>query len=50
MYADWEVELRKFMARMGADPSAIERVEARYNHKEDRFTLYFLANSSDGGR
>jgi hypothetical protein len=46
-YAYWESRLRKFLADLGADPGDLERVDARYNYKDNRITLYRLANPSE---
>jgi hypothetical protein len=46
-YAHWVSELRKFLAGIGADARAFERVDARYNYKENRIVLYRLADPAD---
>jgi hypothetical protein len=46
-YARWESELRKFLVRMGRDPSNLERVDARYHYQTNQITLYHLADPSN---
>jgi len=46
-YAFWESRLRQFLTERGFAPDHLERVDARYNFKENRITLYRLANPSE---
>ncbi|MGA8302278.1 MAG: hypothetical protein WA691_06265 [Thermoplasmata archaeon] len=46
-YAYWESRLRKFLRELGGRTNNFEQVDARYNYKENRITLYRLANSTD---
>ncbi len=48
-YAHWESEVRRFLTEMGTDANVLERVDARYNYKDNRITLYRLANPSHEG-
>jgi hypothetical protein len=43
-YALWESRLRKFLVSMGRDANSLERVDARYNYRENRITIYRLAD------
>jgi hypothetical protein len=45
-YAYWESRLREYLAAGGRDPANLERVDARLNYKENRITLYRLADST----
>lgn len=46
-YALWAGRLRKFFSELGANPDDFKQVDARYNYKGNRITLYRLANPSD---
>lgn len=46
-YAFWVSRLRAFLVERGADADELEQVDARYNYKANRITLYRLANASD---
>jgi hypothetical protein len=46
-YAYWESRIRKFLVRQGTRPDELDRVDARYNFKENRVILYRLARGSD---
>lgn len=48
-YAYWEARLRRYLVSMGASADALERVDARYNYRENRITLYRLADPSNSG-
>jgi len=45
--AFWAARLRKFLMELGADAGDFKQVDARYNYKGNRITLYRLANPSD---
>jgi hypothetical protein len=46
-YAYWESRLRKFLTEFRGRESVLERVDARYNYRENRITLYRLATPTD---
>jgi hypothetical protein len=46
-YAIWETRLRQFLAELGADANNFKQVDARYNYKSNRITLYRLSDPSD---
>jgi hypothetical protein len=46
-YALWEARLRNFLVSMGREASSLERVDARYNYKDNRITIYRLADPKD---
>ncbi|MCI4352672.1 MAG: hypothetical protein L3K14_04710 [Thermoplasmata archaeon] len=41
--------MRKHLTELGADADALERVDARYNYKGNRITLYRLADPANEG-
>jgi hypothetical protein len=46
-YAYWEARLRSFLVDEGLNPDSLEQVDARYRYKDNRITLYRLANPAD---
>jgi hypothetical protein len=46
-YAYWVARLRTFLTGFGASEDALEQVDARYNYKENRITLYRLPDPAD---
>jgi hypothetical protein len=46
-YLHWLSEWRKTLQSMGADPNALERIDARYNYRRNRITLYRLDDPRD---
>jgi hypothetical protein len=46
-YALWFSRLRNFFAAVGANSENLEQVDARYNYRENRITLYHLSHPSD---
>jgi hypothetical protein len=46
-YRYWEARLRKFLAGRHGAAVELERVDARYNYRENRITLYRLADPSN---
>jgi hypothetical protein len=46
-YAQWLSRLRQFLRSLGADADAIEQVDARFNYKENRITLYRLSDPAE---
>jgi hypothetical protein len=41
--------MRNFLVGLGADADELARVDARYNYKENRITLYRLADPAHEG-
>lgn len=41
-YAYWVARLSKFLEERGAGPDLIDQVDARYNYRQNRITLYRL--------
>jgi hypothetical protein len=46
-YADWLSRLRAAYTARGAPPDAIEQIDARYNYRSNRITLYRLPDPAD---
>ena len=46
-YRYWEARVRRFLEGRRKSTIVLERVDARYNYRENRITLYHLADPSD---
>ena len=46
-YVCWAARLRGFFAELGANPDNFKPVDARYNYRANRITIYRLANPAD---
>jgi hypothetical protein len=46
-YAQWESRLRGLWAELGAKPDDLKQVDARFNYRENKITLYRLPDPSD---
>lgn len=46
-YGEWLARLREAIASDGAAPDAIERIDARYNYRENRITIYGFPDPAD---
>jgi hypothetical protein len=46
-YSHWVSELRKLLSEIGRDPGTLQQVDARYHYKDNRVTLYRLADPSN---
>jgi hypothetical protein len=46
-YSYWLGRLRRFLEKRGAAPDAIAQVDARYNYRANRVTLYNLIDPAD---
>jgi hypothetical protein len=46
-YSQWEARLRQLFADRGYDPEELVRVDARLHYRENRLTLYRLADPGD---
>jgi|HubBroStandDraft_1064217.scaffolds.fasta_scaffold585120_2 hypothetical protein len=46
-YALWVARLRKFLTNLGGSADNLEQVDARFNYRENRITLYLLSDPTN---